>query len=76
MVYRRTDGGITRVLIGGRGGGGCEYSYIRVLPDEFLLKSAVFKFISKEITLYDLSYHTCCLVLNGCVTNSGITPRD
>ena len=27
--------GETRALIGG---GGCEYSYIRVLPDEFLLK--------------------------------------
>ena len=25
------------------------YSYIRVMPDEFLLKSVVFKLISKEI---------------------------
>ncbi len=30
-------------------GGVGEYSYIRVLPDEFLLKSVVFKFISKEL---------------------------
>ena len=29
----------TKALIGGGGGGG--YSYIRVLPDEFLLKSTV-----------------------------------
>ncbi len=36
-----------RALIEGRGR--CEYSYIRVLPDEFLLKSEV-KFISKEIS--------------------------
>ncbi len=28
-------------------GEGSEYSYIRVLPDEFLLKSVVFNFISK-----------------------------
>ena len=32
------------------GGGGGEYSYIRVLLDEFLLKSVVFKFISKYIS--------------------------
>ena len=31
---------VTKALIGGGGGGG--YSYIRVLPDEFLLKSVVF----------------------------------
>ena len=31
--------GETRALIGG----GCEYSYLRVLPDEFLLKLAVIK---------------------------------
>ena len=37
----------TRALIGGGGGG---YSYIRVLPDEFRLKSVIFKFISKEIS--------------------------
>ena len=37
--------GITRALIGGGG----VYSYIRVLPDGFLLKSVVFNFISKEI---------------------------
>ena len=30
---------VTKALIGGGGGGG--YSYIRVLPDEFLLKSVV-----------------------------------
>ncbi len=30
-----------------------KYSYIPVLPDEFLLKSVVFKFISKEISLVE-----------------------
>ena len=39
--------GVTRALIGG------VYSYIRVLPEEFLLKSVVFKFISKEISRAD-----------------------
>ena len=34
---------VTRALIGERGGGG-EYSYILVLPDEFLLKSVVKKY--------------------------------
>ncbi len=38
---------VARALIGGRGG---VYSYIRVLPDEFLLKSVVFNLISKEIS--------------------------
>ncbi len=32
------------------GGGGCIFIYIRVMPDEFLLKSVVFKLISKEIS--------------------------
>ena len=35
--------GETRALIGGGGGEGGEYSYLLVLPDEFLLKSAVIK---------------------------------
>ncbi len=39
--------GVTRALIWGVG---AECSYIRVLPDGFLLKSVVFKFISKEIS--------------------------
>ena len=38
---------VARALIGGGGG---VYSYIRVMPDGFLLKSVVFKFISKEIS--------------------------
>ena len=46
--------GETRALIGGGGGG--EYSYIRVLPNEFLLKSVVFKFISKEISQAEHEY--------------------
>ena len=42
---------VARALIGGGGGGGGSvYSYIRVMPDEFLLKSVVFKLISKEIS--------------------------
>ncbi len=40
------SGGETRALIGGGG----VYSHIRVLCDEFLLKSVVSKFISKEIS--------------------------
>ncbi len=47
--------GETRALIGGGGGGG-EYSYNRVLPNEFLLKSIVFKFISKEISQAEHEY--------------------
>ena len=31
---------VAKAVIGGRGGGGV-HSYIRVLPDEFLLKSVV-----------------------------------
>ncbi len=38
---------VARALIGGGGG---VYSYIRVMPDGFLLKSVVFKLISKEIS--------------------------
>ncbi len=37
-------------------GGGGEYSYVRVLPDEFLLKSVVFKFILKEISRAEHDY--------------------
>ena len=38
---------VTKALIGGGGGG---YSYIRVQPDEFLLKSVfILQLISKEI---------------------------
>ena len=37
MILRRA---VTKALIGGGGGGGAN-SYIRVLPDEFLLKSTV-----------------------------------
>ncbi len=50
------DRGITTALMGGGGGGGVKYSYIRVLPDEFLLKSVVFKFISKEISRAEHEY--------------------
>ena len=38
------------------GGGGGVYSYIRVLPDEFLLNYFVFKFISKEISRAEHEY--------------------
>ena len=37
---------VARALIGGGGGG----VYIRVMPNGFLLKSVVFKLISKEIS--------------------------
>ncbi len=32
---------VARALIGGGGGGRGSYSYIRVMPDEFLMKSVV-----------------------------------
>ena len=38
------------------GGGGGVYSYIPVMPDGFLLKSVVFKLISKEISRADHEY--------------------
>ncbi len=50
MILLRAE---TRAFIGGGGG---EYSYIRVLPDEFLLKSIVFKFISKETSRVEHEY--------------------
>jgi hypothetical protein len=37
-------------------GGGGGYSYIRVLPDEFLLNFSIFKFISKEISRAEHEY--------------------
>jgi hypothetical protein len=43
--------GVTRALIGGG-----VYSYIRVLPDEFLLNYFVFKIISKEIRRAEHEY--------------------
>ena len=43
---------VARALIGGGG----VYSYIRVMPDGFLLKSVVFKLISKEISRADHEY--------------------
>ena len=39
-----------------KGGGGGVYSYICVLPNESLLKSVVFKFISKEISQAEHKY--------------------
>ncbi len=46
---------VARALIGGRGGAGV-YSYIRVMPGGFLLKSVVFKLISKEISQAEHEY--------------------
>jgi hypothetical protein len=43
---------VARALIGG---GRC-CSYIRVMPDEFLLKSVVFKLISKDISRAEYEY--------------------
>ncbi len=45
---------VARALIGGGGGG--VYSYIRVMPDEFLLKSVVFRLILKEISRAEHEY--------------------
>ena len=42
VEYTKLRSGVTRALIGG-GGGGVVYSYIRVLPDGFLLKLSSFK---------------------------------
>ena len=48
---------VARALIWGGGGGGVySYSYIRVMPDGFLLKSVVFKLISKEISQAEHEY--------------------
>ncbi len=44
---------VARAVIGG---GGDVYSYIRVTPEEFLLKSVVFKLISKEISRAEHEY--------------------
>ena len=44
---------VARALIGGGGG---VYSYIRVMPDEFLLKSVVFRLILKEISRAEHEY--------------------
>ena len=43
---------VTKALIGGGGA----YSYIRVLPDEFLLKSTVMTLIAKEIRRAEREY--------------------
>ena len=50
-----TNRAVARALIGGGGGGGV-YSYIRVMPDEFLLKSVVFKLISRKISRAEHEY--------------------
>ncbi len=56
-MFKIKNSGVTRALIGGgEGRGGGVYSYILVLPDEFLLKSVVFKFISKEISRAEHEY--------------------
>ena len=39
---------VARPIIGGGGGGGGAYSYIRVLPDGFLLKAIVFTVCEHE----------------------------
>ena len=49
---KRQTRAVARALIGGGG----VYSYIRVMPDGFLLKSVVFKLISKEISRADHEY--------------------
>ena len=55
VISRHSPRGVTRALIWGGGGRGV-YSYIRVLPDGFLLKSIVFNFISKEIRRAEHEY--------------------
>ena len=44
---------VTKALIGGGGGHG--YSYIRVLPDEFLLKSVVIKIYNSHFNTNGMS---------------------
>ena len=51
LFFRSGDRGVTRALTGGG-----VYSYIRVLPDEFLLNFSIFKFISKEISRAEHEY--------------------
>ena len=50
-----------------RGGGG-GYPYIRVLPYEFILKSVVFKFISKEISPTEHEYVNFAFSMNALAT--------
>ena len=60
----RSIGGraVTKALIWGGGGGG--YSYIRVQPDEFLLKSVfILQLISKEIRRGEREYMNICTPL-------------
>ena len=52
-VFNLAIRAVARALI--EGGGGV-YSYIRVMPDGFLLKSVVFKLILKEISLAEHEY--------------------
>ncbi len=56
MASGETRALIVCVCVSVGAGGGGVYSYIRVLPDEFLLKSVVFKFISKEISRAEHEY--------------------
>ena len=51
-----TSRAVARALIGGGGGG--VYSYIRIMPDGFLLKSFFLKLISKEISRIEHEYMT------------------
>ena len=53
MPCRILSRAVARALIGGGGG---VYSYIRVMPDGFLLKSVIFKLISKESSRAEHEY--------------------
>ena len=54
-VFEASGRAVARALIGGGGRGGI-HIIIRVMPDGFLLKSVVFKLISKEISRAEHEY--------------------
>ena len=58
---------LNALIGGGGGGGGYIHIFVFCSPDEFLLKSVVFKFISKEISRAVL---TTLYMLGGEITKS------
>ena len=55
-IFEDPGRAVTRALILLGGGGGCTYSYIRVLLDEFLLKSIVITVDIKKVHRAEREY--------------------